>query len=210
MRNKNNNVTYWNTYKAHVRGVILQAVENDSKDISYWRNEIFLNILIYITPLSIIALIPGVYIAFSDGPAFIGIVDLLAFMLLVLLLTRRNMTLQFRKSVFIFIFYLLAITLIYYLSNMGPGLLFLLAITIITSIVSSSSAGYYSAFVNTLICGGFGMLYYLGIRTSVATDYSLGSWIAVTSNLVLLSFACAKCMDLLFVGLASSLLENKE
>ncbi|MCW3103445.1 MAG: hypothetical protein JWO09_1885 [Bacteroidetes bacterium] len=195
-------------YKKYLRGVILPHDTDTLKSLSYWKNEIFFRILIYFTPLSIIALIPGVYMSFTANAPVVGCVDLFCFLLLIVIMTKKGLSLQARKSVFIAVFYLLSVTLIYYLGTMGPGLLFLLTITILSSIISSASAGYYSAIINTLICFAFGALNFYHNRLHADPDHSFGAWIAVSSNLVVLSFASAKCLNVLLGGLSVSLNSN--
>ncbi|MCD6068150.1 MAG: hypothetical protein K0S33_2976 [Bacteroidetes bacterium] len=202
-------ISWWNIYQKYVRGNLLPPNESSEKSISYWRNEMFFRALIYFTPLSIIALIPGVYMSFANNATVVGIVDLLAFFSLIVILVNRRMSINTRKLVFISVFYMLSIVLIYYIGKAGPGLLFLLAITLFSSIIYSYSAGYYSAWANTFICFAFGMLNFFGADIPVVNDYSLGTWIAVTSNLVLLSFACSKSVNFLLKGLTKSLQDNK-
>jgi PAS domain S-box-containing protein len=203
------NFIQWNVYQKYVSDVVLFNAGTDQKNISFWRNKIFLGMLSYLTPLSLIALIPGVYMSFTNNLPIVGFVDLFAFLLLIIILVKRKIPLQVRKLIFISVFYCLAIVLIYYVGKAGPGLLFLLATTVLSSIIHSTSAGYYSAWANTFICIVIGILNYFGIQMPVAIDYPLGVWIAVTSNLVILSFACAKCLDLLLEGLDLSLHSNK-
>ncbi|MCW3070335.1 MAG: hypothetical protein JWO44_225 [Bacteroidetes bacterium] len=205
---KDAKINRWHKYQLFVRGKDLHA-DDQLKNISYWRDEVFFRILIYFTPLSIIALIPGVYMAFLKGVPVIGFVDLLAFISLIVIVVNPGLRLQVKKLVFIFIFYMVSVVLIYYMGKMGPGLLFLLAITVISSVIYSSAAGYYSAWANTFICFVFGVLNYFNIKIPVVADFNLGTWIAVTANLILLSFACARCLHLLLEGLERSLYDNK-
>lgn len=203
-------LNWWNAYQKYVSDVVLFNTGTDQKNISFWRNRIFLRILSYLTPLSLFALIPGVYMSFAKGLPVVGFVDLLSFIMLAIILLKRNIPLEIRKSVFIFVFYALSIVLIYYLGKTGPGLLFLLTSTVISSIIHSGKAGYYSAWANTFICIIFGVLNAFNLQIPLSIDYPLGVWIAVTSNLVILSFTCAKCLDLLLEGLDSSLISNKK
>lgn len=201
--------SFWARYKQHIGSVVLNDEHDDAGKVSYWRNIVFCNILTYLTPLSVIALIPGVYMAFSHGVPVVGFADLFAFFLIVIVAVVRGIKLEVRKSIYIFILYCLAVTLLYYLPIPGPGLLFLLALTIFSSLIYSSSAAYYSALINTLLCGCFALLIYLRADIPGTGGYNLGTWIAISSNLVFLSFACAKCLDLLLAGLVNSLNNNK-
>ncbi len=192
---------YWLAYKNHVKTVILSNGNDELKDMSYWRNELFCNILTYIAPLSIIALVPSIYMAFLNGLPIVGFADIVAFVLVCTLMLNRLLTLKQRKLVFISIVYCLSVILLYYLSVPGPGFLFLLALTIIIAIIYSSAAALISAWLNTGICFVFGVLICFKVPVPFTASYSLGAWIAVSSNLVLLSFVCAQCLKLLLQGL---------
>jgi PAS domain S-box-containing protein len=199
----------WKTYQKYVHDVILPSPREGLKNVTFWRNEIFVNILIYLTPLSLLALIPSIYMAWVKGLPIVAIVDLVAFFLVLIIISIPGLSLWVRRIIFISIIYILSIVLIAYVGMAGPSLLYLLAITVISSIIFSSSAGYYSAWANTLICIVFGTMKYFEVLGPVVLDISFDNWIAVSSNLVLLSFVCAKCLELLLRGLNSSLLENK-
>lgn len=206
---KSRKLSWWATYQTFVHGIILTSPQEGPKDVSFWRNEIFVHILIYLTPLSILALIPSVYMSFVKGVPIVAAVDLFAFFMILIIISIRAISLWFRKIIFLSLIYILSIVLISFVGMVGPSLLFLLAITVLASIIFSSSAGYYSAWANTVICIIFGIMKYFGGIGPVVLDASLGNWIAVSSNLILLSFVCAKCLELLLRGLSSSLLDNK-
>lgn len=208
MKIKLNSFSYLANYKNHVRGVVLPHLEEDSKKISYWRNESFCSILTYITPLSLIALIPGVYLALLNGLKMVAFADLFTFFTLVLITVSSGIKLKVRKSIFIFILYFLSITLLYYLHMPGPGLLFLLTVTIFSSLIYSAAAAYYSALTNCAICIFFALLLYFRIDIPISIGYDMGKWVAVSSNLVFLSFGCTLCLDLLLAGLNESLESN--
>ncbi len=201
--------SWWESYKEHVQEIVLSSDYDNRGDVFYWRNAVFCNILTYLTPLSLIALIPSTYMAFMNNVPVVGFADLFSFLLVIIITILPGIKLEIRKSILFFILYCLSVTLLYYLPLPGPGLLFLLSITIFSSLIYSSSAAYYSAFINTFICICFALLIYFGIDVPISLSYNLGSWMAISSNLIFLSFACAKCLDLLFTGLTAAL-KDKE
>ena len=206
---KKKRISWWAAYQHYVRAVVLPSKEEDLKNVSYWRNEIFCNILTYITPLSIIALVPSICMSFLNGVPVVGFADIFAFAMVIMIAVNRRLKLEARKFIFILILYCLSVTLLYYLSLPGPGLLFSLVVTIFSSLIYSSSAAYYSAWINTLICICFAVLIYLKIDIPISGSYTLGTWIAISSNLVLLSFVCARCLHLLLNGMETSIREEK-
>lgn len=199
----------WATYKKHVQNVVLNDKSDCPEEVSYWRNAVFCNILTYLTPLSVIALVPSVIMSFTSGVAVIGFIDLFAFSIIVLITLSPGIRIQIRKAAFIIILFGLSVTLLYFLPLPAPGLLFALAVTILSALIYSSAASYISAWANTIVCVCFGLFIYFVPESPIGAVYSLGSWTAISSNLVLLSFAFSKCLDLLLAGLSSSLEENK-
>jgi PAS domain S-box-containing protein len=195
----------WTAYINYVRSVVLPASLTEVRDISYWRNEIFFNILTYIVPVSILALVPSIFMAFRTGVPVVGTADVLAFSLIVLIMVDRRLTLWFRKFIFVFIIYSLSLILLYYLGKTGTGFLFLLTLTFLVSIIYTPPASYYSALANTIICFALGLLIYAHANVPLVREYSLGVWIAVSSNLVLCSFVCAESLNLLLGGLEITL-----
>ncbi|MEI9921056.1 MAG: PAS domain S-box protein [Bacteroidota bacterium] len=200
----------WGSYKRSVRRVVLPDSDVRSKTISYWRNEIFLNILVFISPLSIIALVPSVYMSFANNLLVVGIADLFVFALIIMIMFRRNMSLNLRKTIFIAIIFGLSVILLYYLPRPGPGLIFLLVITVFSAVIYSPKAAFYSACANTVVCCVFAGLLYLRLDIPITAEYTVGSWIAISSNLVFLSFVCAQCLNLLLRGLEFSLDDSRK
>lgn len=189
--------------------MVLGKEKDRPGEVSYWRNAVFCNILTYLTPLSLIALVPSVIMAFMSNVNVIGSADLLAFAVILIITVCPGIDLKLRKATFIFILFCLSVTLLYFLPLPAPGLLFALAVTILTSLIYSSVAAYISSWANTVVCALFAFFIYLGFESPISSVYSLGSWIAISSNLILLSFAFAKCLDLLLAGLTESLKNNK-
>lgn len=210
MQNLNENyIGWWTNYKKHVQKVVLNDEPEYPEKVSYWRNAVFCKILTYLTPLSLIALVPSVVMAFRNGVAVIGFADLFAFSIVMLITVSPGIKLETRKATFIVILFSLSVTLLYFLPLPASGLLFALTVTILSSLIYSSVAAYISAWANTVVCVFFAVLIYWGIESPVSSAYNLGAWIAISSNLVLLSFASSKCLDFLLAGLTSSLKENK-
>lgn len=207
---KDNILIYcWKGYANSIKQVVFPYHNIALKDISFLRNDIFCSLLIFCAPLSLIALVPGIYMSFTSGLPVVGFVDIAVFVLLLLVMYYRNLAIHLRKFLLISIFYFISIVLIYYLSTTGIALLFLLSITILISIIYSSKAAFYSAWANTIICIVFGIMVHLKVDFPMITDFNLGTWVAISSNLVLLSFVCVICINLLVKGLEESLNAKK-
>ena len=200
----------WLAYKNYIKLTLLGNTEADLQDISYWRSVIFVNIITYIIPLSIFTLIPSIYMAFRNDIVMVGFADIIVFLLLIVLAIAPGLTLANRKFIFMMIAYSLAVILLFFQSWSGPGLLFLLAATIFASIIYTASIAYYSALANTIICIIFWLLLYTGFDMPLTTKYDPATWIAISSNLIFLSFVCAKFLRQLIDGMELSFNDGKK
>lgn len=170
--------------------------------LPYWQNRLFALILMYLLPLCLLAIIPGVIMSLVDEAIFLAVYDILVFFALALISFSRGLSISLRKTIFIVILYSTAIILLYYLGSFGPGLLYLLAVTIFTTLILSRWVTYWSVVLNAVICIVFGIaIHFKLINSPLIPQYSLGSWIAVSSNLILLSLIITSLLPTIFKGL---------
>lgn len=110
----------WSKYRSY----ITQAIEGniDVKDISYWRNKLFAECLIYLFPFCLIAVIPGVYWSFKTGIPNLGIIQILVVLLIAASIFIK-LSINSKKLIFIAAIYFISTVLIYYLGSLGPGLI---------------------------------------------------------------------------------------
>jgi signal transduction histidine kinase len=198
-------ISWWNAYKNYVGHIILPKTEGDYKDISYWRNRVFCDVITYLTPVSIVALVPSVFMAFNVGLIKVGISDLIAFFSLIAIMTVRSFSLSTRKMMFFINFYILAVVLLYYHRSSPSGMLFLLTLTVIIAIIYSPKSAYYSVLLNTIICFALGIGICLGINVPAVKESGAGSWFAISSNLLLVGLVCSQCLNLLLNGLDTTM-----
>ncbi len=207
---KNGLAALWGKYINTINTIVLSGIDSADKDIAYWKNKVFTNILIYILPVSILALVPGMVMSFSGGLILLGVYDLLAFTTVLFIALAPGIPIMIRKGIFIATIYCLSLVLLYYLGSFGPAMMYLLVITIITSIIFSSRLAYLGILINIVLCIFCAIL--IGLHypdIPLVTTYSVGSWIADTSNLLLLSVVSAACHELLITGFKKTLLERK-
>jgi PAS domain S-box-containing protein len=197
----------WARYKSDITNSVFTGHEFAPKDIIYWKNKVFCNILVYFLPVSIISLVPGIIMSFKTGIPLLGIYDLLAFGTILFVAFVPGIRLPLRKLIFITVVYCLTIILLYYLGSFGPAMMYLLALTVLTSIIGSYRAAYFTVFINAAICVVAGLLIeFEPVGSKLVYAETLGAWIAVSSNVVLLSVVCAACLNLMIKGFEKTLL----
>lgn len=174
--------------------------------INYWRDRLFSEIIVFVMPLGIIALIPGIYMAYLTDLHRLIIVDLAAGLVVLIVAFASGITVQVRKLLFILSLYFIALALLYDLGSFGPGLLYLLALTVLMILIFDKVYAYASVGLNVLVCiaGGIVVYYNLG-DSQMYVDYDLDTWVAVSSNLVFLSAVLALLIPMLFDGLQKAM-----
>lgn len=207
-------MNYWNIYRAAIRRNCLgNYTQQDG--LLYWQNRLFATIITYWIPVSFLALVPGVIMSFVGGIPSLGIIDILAASAIIFISFSNSLSIHLRKVLFIMLLYIMALVLIYYLGVGGPGLVYLLGVTIFIILIFPAKFGYFSVLTNIIICG----LTFVGIRfqllhSTTVPFSSFGSWLAVSANLILLSLIFSILLPKLFNGLQTTIdrlqkLDNK-
>lgn len=183
-----------------------------SGTLSYWRDYLFVSALIFVIPLCTIALIPGLYLSYLSELWGLLIFDCMAFLGFIGIAGIPGIPLPIRKWIFIAITYMAGIFLIYFLGNFGPGLLYLLSVSVFMLLVLPEKFAFVSFILNLLTCIVFGWLIYQeDLQPSYfSSTVDIQSWVAISSNLVFLSAMFSILIPKLFKGLRQSLEEQAQ
>jgi PAS domain S-box-containing protein len=189
-------------YQSFIRTNVSGSSDSDDHDLRYWQDRLFYKFLVYCLPVSLIALLPGVFMAVKGGLPIIAIVDLASFGLIVLVTFFPKIDLRNRKIAIISIFYVLAIFLINSLGYLGPGVFYLFFITVLTALIFPIRFAYLSVLVNTFLLLVFALI--IGFKLfhcALIKDYAVGEWIAFSANLVFASIVTVLLINKIFEGL---------
>ena len=195
----------WNKYTSAVRNNILISSQ-DNKDLKYWRDDMFANTIIYIIPLSIIALIPSLIWAFEEKLYLMIIVDIVAVSLAVFTGIKREIKIKQRKLLFIGTVYTLSSFLIYYIGLNST--LYLLAACFLATFIYTFKNQYAPALFNVYISVFYISLYFLELTPPHNINFKSSELFAVFSNLIFLSFLVCSLVPKLFHGLDESFKNN--
>jgi signal transduction histidine kinase len=158
----------------------------------------------------LIALIPGLTMAYISGFKPLFYYDLIAFLVYVVIALVPGIPLLIRKWATFINTYGIGLLLIWYLGNYGPGLLYLMAISIFMILFLPDKYAFISFYFNLSSCLIFGwMIYFKEINhLPIIPGLSLGNWIAVSSNLIFFSAVFSFLIPKLFARLENSLNEQ--
>lgn len=200
---------WWLRYKKIIEKNILGTAKPEIKDLSYWRNRLFTNFIIFLLPISLVALIPGVFMSVKGNIPLLAVFDICMFFSFNLIAFIPKLDLFIRKVLATVMLYLLAIGLLVFLGSFGPGLLYLLAITVFITLIFPVPVAYWSIGINITISILFALIIHFKLLNSPLTQlYHLGSWIAVSSNLIFLSIFCVVLLDTIGKGLQATILKE--
>lgn len=161
--------------------------------------------MLYFAPLSILSAIPGIIMSIIDHKPLLALIDFVALFIAFFIAFNSWLSITARKILFVVLLYLMAVVLIYYLGSFGPGLLYLLMISVFCILIFSNRLAFVSVCINILICIVFGLIVYFRLVDSpIFRQYTVGSWLAVSINMVVLSLIVAVLLPIIFNGLEQS------
>ncbi|CAM3713380.1 ATP-binding protein [Mucilaginibacter galii] len=197
---------WWISYSNHILSYYKLDTPVDVKDTCYWREKIFTTFTIYLLPVSLIALIPSVLISVIEKKYGIAIFDITAELVIAGVIFNRFVKVFYKKAFIVGVLYALAIFLIAALGVFEPGIIYLLTLTVLTSLIFPHKAALWSVAANTLICIAFGVIiHYELFNSPLIAQYNSGAWAAFSSNLVFLSYILAILINRLINGLDATI-----
>jgi len=178
----------WYKYKLFVETNTRGTAENAREDITYWREKLFTNFIIYFWPISLMVFIPGVIIGIEQGYIFMSVFGIIAGILIFIIVFSNEINLLFRKAFVVAIIYCLAIVLLISLGSFGPGLIYLFGMSVFITLTFKQRAAYWSVALNLFICILCGLIIGFNLFNSpLIKQYNIGNWTAVSSNLIFLN-----------------------
>lgn len=195
----------WNNYTSAIKKNILVCSE-ESKDLKYWRDDMFSNTIIYIIPLSMIALIPSLIWAIESQLYIMASVDVLAVVLAGFVGFKKSLKIKKRKLLFLSVVYTLSFFLIYFVGLNST--LYLLAGCFLATFIYTFKNQYTPAIINLYISFFYITLYYFDLTPPHNINFKSSELFAVFSNLIFLSFLICSLVPKLFNGLDESFKNN--
>ncbi len=200
----------WDQYSALIR-VNFDVEHENLHDIIHWRNLLFANTIIYILPLSLIALIPAILFTVINQMWVILAADMIAVFLILLIGFSPKLTIQARRYCFVYCVYSIAIVILFTVGLAGPGFLFMYGAAIFCIIIFPNEFSYFPSLLNLFICLIFAAFIPLNIMPWADQDiHNLTEFALISSNLIFLSFLSSALLPKVFDGFHNSLKKEKE
>jgi len=195
---------YWNSYKSFIYQNCTDS-EVERTSVQFWKDQLFAASAVYLIPLSMIALVPSIYLSLKHDVMGILVSDIIAIGIILGVAFVPVISVYIRKLILNACFYFISVVMLLYLGSNGPGMLYLLAVSVFVVLSMDQLYGYIVLALNTFICGFFAVvIQYEFVNTILLTQYQLDTWIGVSSNLIFLSGTAIFLIPQLFKGLQSS------
>ncbi|MBN2348729.1 MAG: response regulator [Bacteroidales bacterium] len=179
--------------------------------LNFWRERIFLGIMLVFAVFGLFAYIPSAIMSYRENLTYLFVFDTIVYFTSVFIFIFRNISLKIRIFILEFLLYTLGVSLLVVLGTLGPGMIWLLSVSIIAAILLGLNAAIISVVINILTVVFFAFaIYYHWLGQTLLMQMNLGGWIAVSANLVVLSSLAAIPLSILLNGLDKSLKREKD
>lgn len=113
----------------------------DKEGLSYYRDKLFISIMLLTLIFGIISYIPSSYLAFTRNETPILVADTIAISVIIITILNRYMGLNTKKIIFSTTFFLLAFVITLVLGFKGNGAILLFTLSIITTLIGGRKHG---------------------------------------------------------------------
>lgn len=201
-------------FNKHLDKYISKYLEDSSYQIGelpYLRNKLFLSIVYLSTPLLFLVYIPSIIISIITHATSIIFGDTIAMLILFLIFGSRSLSIQFKKYLFVTVFYLLGLLLIYILGYKGPGFIMIFGVSIILTLIISTKASIICLILNTIIFFIFSAAVPVSsLSVPIFREIDTTGWIAISINLSVINLWILLSVSSLIKELNLSILKEQD
>ena len=186
---KNVILQFWGKYTQYYEDNYLTPDSKNEADLPSLRDKLFISILLLTVPICLLTYIPSIIITVKTHQLMIGIFNTLGLACLLLIFLDKTIRIATKKTVFLSIFYILAVILLIFIGSKGPGIIILICISVLTTLFQSRKAGIIAASLNAVIIL-FSLMFFpiKGMSLSFLQDSNYDAWIAVSINMIAFNF----------------------
>jgi PAS domain S-box-containing protein len=168
-------------------------------DIAYWKDILFLSLLEYALPICLITVIPGLFLL-NEGPS-VKAISIGIFVLLVITTVTflKGLELHWRKFIMVSLLYLLSVYYISSLGYIGPGIFYLLSMTVLIALILPIRYAYLSIVLNLIILLTFASINWIQPHNwSLPVLYHAKQWVTLGISLLIVELMIVLLIDKIF------------
>jgi len=192
----------WSAYKSYIESVI-QVPPNDLvQDIEYWQKKLFSSGVLYALPLTLLILIPCVYIEIQFGSMVIAGVQLIATTIFAFIALAPQLSLNLRKTLLVFMVACISIALELSYGEFSMGSIYLFSLSAFVALVYSNTSVYMMVAFNFLVFASFAIairFHLFGLHQVINTPFD--RWIVYSLNFMMMNLIVAMLIRKILNGL---------
>lgn len=197
---------YWWKVKGLIEKAVLRNADPSEEEHVFWRKKLFTNMISYGFVVSIIAFISSMTFGFFAGSTRLLWFNIIFVFALLSIIFNKKIMIHTRKILALFLLYVLAVVYIAALGSDGPGVLYLIIITIFSAMIFPRPAAYWLVGLNVLICAGFGaVIQYKLFDSPLLDSYDLPLWASYSGNLIFVSLISVMMVSKVLNGLEQTI-----
>lgn len=192
----------WFAYKSHIESVIQMPSNYLVQDIEYWQKKLFTSGVQYALPLTLLILIPCVYIEIQSGSIIIAGIQLIATTIFVFISLVPQLSLNLRKALLVAMVACISVALEISYGEFSMGCIYLFSLSAFVALVYSNRSVYMMVAFNFLVFGAFaiGIQYHIfGLHRVINTSFN--RWIVYSLNFMIMSLIVAVLIRKILDGL---------
>jgi signal transduction histidine kinase len=179
--------------------------------LEYWSNVLFARSIFALVPLSLLAVVPAIIVCLEEELYNILIFDLSAFISLIIIGFVPGISVKVRKIILISLFFMIAFVFLNELGVFGPGLVFLLASSVVMMIFFPTKRVKLPFILTLIFCILYGVcIHYKVFEIHESMNVPIMAWVAISSNVLFLSALFSNQIPFLFSRLESTIEEQSK
>jgi PAS domain S-box-containing protein len=197
---------YWWKVKSLIEQAVLKNADPSEEEHVFWRKKLFTNMISYGFIVSTIGFISSMTFGIFANNVIVQWFNVIFILALLYVIFNKKIMIQTRKIIALFLLYTLAVLYIAVLGSEGPGVLYLIIITIFSAMIFPRPAAYWLVGLNVVICAGFGVVieYHL-FDSPLADSYDLPLWASYSGNLIFVSLISVMLVSKVLNGLEQTI-----
>lgn len=197
---------YWWGIKGIVERAVLLKADPSEEEHIFWRKKLFKNMIIYGLFVSMIAFVSSITFGIFKGNILVQWSNIIFGLIFLYIIFNKKIMIHTRKILALFLLYVLAIIYIAVLGSEGPGVLYLIIITIFCAMIFPRPTAYWLVGLNVLICAGFGaVIQYKLFDSPLLDSYDLPLWASYSGNLIFVSLISVMLVSRVLNGLEQTI-----
>lgn len=197
-------------YSQFIENHILESRTQGNSNLENLRDYLFAAVIKILLPLGFFVAFYNIFEAFRNGLILIGIVDTLAYAIVVAVTFIRQFSVYQKKVVVFVVIEIIAIILLAMIPQKGPGLIWMCGTIVFATGIVGFKFGHVTFAINTLILLGIGFFKtFTGQGFFKIPIEQIGVWYIIISNFVIVNAMSIFIIDRLVRGLDNNVKELK-